>query len=57
MRGRVDRHPHGPANHVATSFVPGNNVAKGLYLSVGFVETGELDGDELVAKYELRPSS
>lgn len=45
--------PHGPASHIATSFVPGNDVAKALYLSLGFVETGELDGDELVAKYAL----
>ncbi|HLU83278.1 MAG TPA: GNAT family N-acetyltransferase [Trueperaceae bacterium] len=45
--------PHGPASHIATSFVPGNDVAQRLYTSLGFVETGELDGDELVARYEL----
>lgn len=45
--------PHGAAGHIATSFVPGNDVAKRLYTSLGFVETGEFDGDELVAKYEL----
>jgi diamine N-acetyltransferase len=52
----LETRPHGPASHVATSFVPGNDVAKGLYLSLGFVETGELDGDEVVATYELRPA-
>lgn len=45
--------PHGPGSHIATSFVPGNDVAKDLYVSLGFVETGEYDGDELVARYEL----
>ena len=50
----LETRPHGPADHIATSFVPGNDVAKGLYLSLGFVETGELDGDELVAKYQMR---
>lgn len=45
--------PHGPGSHIATSFVPGNDVAKQLYLSLGFVETGEYDDDELVARFEL----
>ena len=45
--------PHGPGSHIATSFVPGNDIAKDLYVSLGFVETGEYDGDELVARYEL----
>ncbi|HET8986630.1 MAG TPA: GNAT family N-acetyltransferase [Trueperaceae bacterium] len=52
----LETRPHGPASHVATSFVPGNDVAKGLYLSLGFVETGELDGDEIVATYAMRPA-
>lgn len=45
--------PHGPGSHIATSFVPGNDVAQRLYASLGFVETGEYDDDELVARYEL----
>ncbi len=45
--------PHGPGSHIATSFVPGNDVAKDLYLSLGFVETGEVEDDELVARLEL----
>jgi len=49
----LETRPHGPASHIVTSFVPGNDVAKGLYLSLGFVETGELDEEELVAKYEM----
>jgi len=45
--------PHGQGSYIATSFVPGNDVAKNLYHSLGFVETGELDHDEIVAKYPL----
>lgn len=52
----LETRPHGPASHVATSFVPGNDVAKALYVSLGFVETGEMDGDEVVATYEMRPA-
>lgn len=33
-----------------TSFVPGNTGAKHLYKSLGFNETGELDGDEIVMR-------
>lgn len=49
----IKTQPHGPGSHIATSFMPGNDVAQRLYASLGFVETGEYDGDELVAKYEL----
>ncbi len=45
--------PLGPGSHVATSFVPGNDVARALYLQVGFRETGELDEDEIVAVLPL----
>ncbi len=45
--------PLGPGSHVATSFVPGNDIAKALYLQLGFRETGELDGDEIVAVMPL----
>lgn len=42
--------PLGAATHVETSFVPGNEVARHLYLSLGFEETGERDDDgELIA--------
>ncbi|MEU7904048.1 GNAT family N-acetyltransferase [Actinoplanes sp. NPDC049118] len=33
---------------VRLSVVPSNSVARGLYTSAGFVETGELDHDEIV---------
>lgn len=34
----------------ALSYAPDNTVAKGLYTSLGFAETGEVDGDEVVAR-------
>jgi len=45
--------PLGQGSYIATSFVPGNDVAKDLFVSLGFVETGEYDGEELVAHYQL----
>lgn len=39
------------------SLVPGNAVAHGLYKAFGFVETGEVDGDEIVMSHDLAPSS
>jgi len=38
----------------ALSYSPGNAAARALYASMGFVETGEREGDELVAR--LTPS-
>jgi diamine N-acetyltransferase len=37
----------------ALSYDPENNVARLLYASMGFVETGELEGDETVARKRL----
>lgn len=37
----------------ALSYEPGNLVAKGLYASLGFVETGEEDDGEVVARLLL----
>ena len=34
----------------ALSYQPDNVVARGLYASLGFVETGEVDDDEVVAR-------
>lgn len=46
--------PLGPATHIETSFVPGNEVARHLYLALGFTETGETDEDgELIAVLTL----
>ncbi len=46
--------PMGPGRTVETSFVPGNEFAKDLYLSLGFEETGEVDEDgEVIAVMTL----
>jgi diamine N-acetyltransferase len=37
--------------NVALSYVPGNAAARSLYLSLGFAETGELEDDEIVARW------
>ena len=37
--------------NVALSYSPENDVALGLYRSIGFVETGEMEDDEIVARY------
>jgi diamine N-acetyltransferase len=34
----------------ALSYLPRNTHARQLYLSLGFVETGETEGDEIVAR-------
>jgi diamine N-acetyltransferase len=39
---------------LALAYLPDNRVARALYGSLGFVETGERDGDEVVAR--LRPA-
>lgn len=42
----------GPAScHVALSYSPENSVARHLYQSLGFVETGEMEDGEIVARY------
>lgn len=38
---------------VALSYQPGNTRARALYLSVGFIETGEVQDDEVVARLLL----
>lgn len=38
----------------ALSYQPENLAAKALYASLGFVESGELEGDEVVARCERR---
>jgi len=37
----------------ALSYDPRNTVARSLYASMGFIETGELDDDETVARKRL----
>ena len=45
--------PCGVAEYCEISYEPDNTVAKALYASFGFVENGELDGDETVAVLKL----
>ncbi|HYN75692.1 MAG TPA: GNAT family N-acetyltransferase [Candidatus Limnocylindria bacterium] len=40
---------------VALTYEPANQVAKTLYADLGFAETGETDGDEVVARLNLDP--
>ncbi len=45
--------PCGKSEYCEISYEPDNTVAKALYASFGFVENGELDGDETVAVLKL----
>ena len=46
--------PCGEAEYCWLSYEPENTVAAGLYRSFGFSETGEMDGEELIAKLRLK---
>ena len=41
------------ASEFALSYGPTNTVARHLYTSMGFVETGEMEDDEVVARLKL----
>ena len=45
--------PCGEAEYCYLSYEPENTVAKKLYHSFGFVENGEMDGDEIIAILKL----
>ncbi len=45
--------PHGSASRVVLSYEPENTVARALYATFGFVETGEMNGDEVAAALKL----
>lgn len=45
--------PYGPAAYCWLSYEPENTVARALYAKYGFVENGELCGDEIVACLRL----
>jgi diamine N-acetyltransferase len=47
----LDRFTEDGKTNVALSYSPDNEVARALYLSIGFVETGEMEDDEIVARY------
>jgi diamine N-acetyltransferase len=42
--------------NVALSYAPGNTVARNLYASLGFRETGEIEDDEVVARWSRQPA-
>ena len=45
--------PCGKADFCWLSYEPENEIASRLYHSFGFVETGEMDGDEIIAMLKL----
>ena len=45
--------PCGRADYCWLSYEPENALAKELYSSFGFIETGEMDGEELIAVLKL----
>ena len=45
--------PCGKAEYCYLSYEPDNAVAKALYASFGFQETGDKDGDEVIAALRL----
>ncbi|GAA4403886.1 GNAT family N-acetyltransferase [Fodinibacter luteus] len=48
---------HRGASEFALSYDPDNSVAKGLYASLGFAETGEVDEGEVVARLSTGPDA
>ncbi|WP_330400122.1 N-acetyltransferase [Pseudobutyrivibrio ruminis] len=49
----IKTYPCGPAEYCWLSYEPENQVAKDLYASFGFVETGDMDGEEIIAVLKL----
>ena len=49
----IKTNPCGKADFGWLSYEPENEVAKRLYHSFGFAETGEMDGDEIIAVLKL----
>mgnify|MGYP001813159300 CR=1 FL=1 len=47
----LDRFTQNGRTNVALSYSPENTVARALYRSMGFFETGEMEDDEIVARY------
>ena len=45
--------PRGRAEYCWLSYEPDNKVAKALYESFGFIETGDMDGEEIIAALKL----
>ncbi|MCL2409168.1 MAG: GNAT family N-acetyltransferase [Oscillospiraceae bacterium] len=53
MLDEIRQMPNGKADYCYTSYEPTNVVAKKLYESFGFAETGQVDDGELVARMKL----
>jgi diamine N-acetyltransferase len=51
VRAFLDRFAKDGVVNAALSYQPENSVARRLYLDIGFVETGEMEDDELVARF------
>ena len=49
----VKSFPCGKADYCWLSYEPENEVARRLYRSFGFTETGEMDGEEIIAILRL----
>ena len=49
----IKTQPQGKAEYCTLSYNPENETARKLYASFGFVETGDMDGDEVVAVLKL----
>ena len=49
----ISDEPCGPAEYCWLSYEPENEKAKSLYASFGFCETGEMDGEEVIAALKL----
>ena len=49
----IKTYPCGKADFCWLSYEPENTVAKSLYASFGFIETGEKDGEEQIAVLKL----
>jgi diamine N-acetyltransferase len=53
----LDRFTGDEGADVALSYAPDNTTARSLYRGLGFVETGETEGDEIVARYRRAVST
>lgn len=49
----IKTYPCGKAEYCWLSYEPENTVAKRLYESFGFAETGDMDGEEIIAVLRL----
>lgn len=51
--GFIKTYPCGTAEYCWLSYEPENQIAKELYASFGFAETGDMDGEEIIAVLKL----